>query len=76
VTSRFRRVAIKQPEHLDAEGRHYCRRVEIDAPESQAADRFVLVPTGEGGLQPGVELSSNAALREILDEGLDIDMLR
>ena len=40
------------------------------------ADRFVLVPTGEGGLQPGVELSSNAALREILDEGLDVDMLR
>ena len=51
-------------------------RVGMAEPESQAVDRFVLVPTGEGGLQPGVELSSNAALREILDEGLDVDMLR
>jgi len=39
-------------------------RVGMAAPESLAADRFVLVLTGEGGLQPGVELSSNAALRE------------
>jgi Arc/MetJ family transcription regulator len=51
-------------------------RVGMTARESNGADRFVLVATGEGGLQPGVELSSNAALREILDEGLDIDMLR
>jgi Arc/MetJ family transcription regulator len=51
-------------------------RVGMAAPESQTADRFVLVPTGEGGLQPGVELSSNAALREVLDDGLDIDSLR
>ena len=51
-------------------------RVGMAAPESHGRHRFVLVPTGEGGLQPGVELSSNAALRELLDEGLDVDMLR
>ena len=51
-------------------------RVGMVAPESLTADHFVLVPSGGGGLQPGVELSSNAALREILDEGLGIDMLR
>jgi hypothetical protein len=51
-------------------------RVGMAPPEKRAVDRFVLVPTGEGGLQPGVELSSNAALREILDEGVDIDLLR
>jgi hypothetical protein len=51
-------------------------RVGMSAPEPRKVARFVLVPTGEGGLQPGVELSSNAALREILDEGLDISLLR
>lgn len=31
---------------------------------------------GRGGLRPGVDLSSSAALREILDEGRPVDELR
>ncbi|MFZ0835620.1 MAG: ribbon-helix-helix domain-containing protein [Mycobacterium sp.] len=32
--------------------------------------------TGEGGLRPGVDLSSNAALAEAMGEGVPIDALR
>lgn len=38
--------------------------------------RFVVNPGGRGGLQPGVDLSSNAAVAEALDRGVSLDALR
>ncbi|HEX7322066.1 MAG TPA: ribbon-helix-helix domain-containing protein [Mycobacterium sp.] len=37
---------------------------------------YVVRPLGRGGLRPGVELSSNAAVAEVMDEGLPLDALR
>lgn len=31
---------------------------------------------GTGGMRPGVDLSSNASIQEVLDEGLPIEKLR
>ena len=44
--------------------------------ESRPAGRYVVRPMGRGGLRPGVDLSSNAAVAEALDEGASIDALR
>ncbi len=44
--------------------------------EPRAADRYRVVSTGSGGLRPGVDLSSNAAVAEVLDEGVSVDALR
>jgi plasmid stability protein len=38
--------------------------------------RFTVRATGAGGLRPGVDLSSNAALAEAMDEGASFDALR
>jgi plasmid stability protein len=51
-------------------------RVGMTTDVSPAAATFVLVTSGEGGLLAGVDLSSNAALREALDEGVGLDQLR
>jgi plasmid stability protein len=48
-------------------------RVGMTTPASAVATSFVLVTAGEGGLRPGVDLSSNAAVREVLDEGHRLD---
>ncbi len=48
----------------------------LHAPEQRKAGRYVVRPMGEGGLQPGVDLSSNAAIAEAMDEGTPLDALR
>ena len=37
---------------------------------------YAVKPTGRGGLRSGVDLSSNAALAEVMDEGASVDDLR
>lgn len=37
---------------------------------------YAVRPFGEGGLLPGVDLSSNAAVREVLDGDASLDALR
>lgn len=46
--------------------------------DEDSADRrpFTVRAAGAGGLRPGVDLSSSAALREALDEGRPVDELR
>lgn len=43
---------------------------------AQPVPRYVVRPFGGGGLRPGVDLSSNAAVAEALDAGGPIDALR
>lgn len=38
--------------------------------------RYTVTPSGRGGLQPGVDLSSNAAIAEALDKDVSFDALR
>ncbi len=42
----------------------------------QVPRRYTLTVRGSGGLQPGVDLSSNAALEEVLDRDVPLDALR
>lgn len=44
--------------------------------EQEAAGRYQVRPTGQGGLRAGVDLSSNAAVAEVMDEGFSVDALR
>ena len=44
--------------------------------ERGAGGRYRVHPTGTGGLLPGVDLSSNAAVAEAMDEGTSVDALR
>ena len=44
--------------------------------EQRTADRYVIRPTGRGGLRSGVDLSSNAAVAEAMDDGVGVDALR
>ncbi len=37
---------------------------------------FVVVPFGGGGVMPGVDLSSNAALLDFMEDGIDVDSRR
>ncbi|KZS73099.1 antitoxin [Mycobacterium kansasii] len=48
----------------------------LSPPEQPAAGRYRVQPTGSGGLRPGVDLSSNAAVAEAMDEGVSVDALR
>lgn len=47
----------------------------LNPPEQRAGSRYTLRPTGRGGLRPGVDLSSNSAVAEVMDEGASIDAL-
>lgn len=44
--------------------------------ESKQRPPYRVQAAGSGGLRPGVDLSSSAALREALDEGRPVDELR
>lgn len=48
----------------------------LHPPEQRSSGRYTVRHTGRGGLQPGVTLSSNAALAEVMDEGRSVDALR
>ena len=44
--------------------------------ERRGGGRYSVQATGAGGLQPGVDLSSNATVAEAMDEGTSVDALR
>ena len=44
--------------------------------EPRPFGRYAVRPMGRGGLRPGVDLSSSAAVAEAMDEGASIDALR
>jgi plasmid stability protein len=44
--------------------------------ERPAGGRYSVQAAGAGGLQPGVDLSSNATVAEAMDEGTSADALR
>ena len=46
------------------------------SPTGSGRSRFVVKPSGSGGLRPGIDLSSNASVRQALDEGRPLDALR
>jgi plasmid stability protein len=48
----------------------------LNPSEQRASSRYRVRPTGRGGLLPGVDLSSNAAVAEVLDEGVSVDAMR
>ena len=48
----------------------------MSEPAAAPAARFLVRPTGSGGLRPGVDLGSNASLREIDDEERSLEELR
>ncbi|HUL99048.1 MAG TPA: ribbon-helix-helix domain-containing protein [Mycobacterium sp.] len=48
----------------------------LGSSERPPAAPYRVRPTGRGGLRPGVDLSSNAALAEAMDEGASTDALR
>jgi hypothetical protein len=48
----------------------------LNPSEPRAAGRYVVRPIGRGGLRPGVDLSSNAAVAEAMDEGVSVDASR
>jgi predicted DNA-binding protein len=47
----------------------------LHAGRDAATARYVITPLGRGGLRPGVDLSSGAAIAEIMDEDVSIDAL-
>jgi hypothetical protein len=44
--------------------------------EQRTAAPYTVTPTGGGGVRPGVDLSTNAAIAELIDEGVSLDALR
>jgi hypothetical protein len=69
-----RRLAQERGQTLGQVVEDALRR-ELSAP-SGAAPLPVPVFRGGGGLRPGVDATSNRALREALDSGLDLPSLR
>lgn len=51
-------------------------RRDLNPSEQGATARYTVRPTGTGGLRPGVDISSNAALAEAMNEGAPVDALR
>lgn len=48
----------------------------LRVPEQRATEHYTVRPTGSGGLQPGVDLTSNAAVADDLDTDVAFDALR
>jgi plasmid stability protein len=48
----------------------------LNPPEQPRGSRYEVRPMGSGGLRSGVDLSTNAAVAEVMDEGGSIDALR
>jgi plasmid stability protein len=51
-------------------------RVGMRRPADAETKRFVNVSFGRGGLMPGVDLSNNAALSDLLDADTPLEQLR
>jgi predicted transcriptional regulator len=48
----------------------------LDTGDRRATERYTIRATGSGGLRAGIDLTSNAAVAEVLDEGVPFDALR
>ncbi|WP_343571856.1 ribbon-helix-helix domain-containing protein [Mycobacterium sp.] len=48
----------------------------LTPPEPRASIRYRVRSTGAGGLVPGVDISDNGGIAEVLDEGISLDALR
>ena len=48
----------------------------LNPPAQRTASPYIVRPGGRGGLRPGVDLASNASVREAMDEGASINELR
>ncbi|MGH3436173.1 MAG: ribbon-helix-helix domain-containing protein [Sciscionella sp.] len=48
----------------------------LHPPQQREGGRYVVSPTGTGGVRPGIDLASNTAVSEALDEGTPVDALR
>ena len=48
----------------------------LNSAKQHDGGRYVVRTTGQGGLRPGVDLSSNAAIADALDEGESFDAVR
>lgn len=48
----------------------------LNPAEQRAPSRYRVRPGGRGGLRLGVDLSSNAAVAEVLEDGAPLDALR
>ncbi|MGH3342355.1 MAG: CopG family transcriptional regulator [Carbonactinosporaceae bacterium] len=48
----------------------------LSSPETPAADLPALPTYGGGGVMPGVDMTSNAALRDVMDQDMPVDALR
>jgi hypothetical protein len=70
-----RRLARQRNQTLGQTIEAALRRLLADCGEREPAPP-VPVFTGGTGLRPGVDLSSNRAIHELLDDGLDLDQRR
>jgi hypothetical protein len=70
-----RRLAQQRNQTLGQTIEAALRRMLADCREQVAAPP-VPIFTGGTGLRPGVDLDSNRAIHELLDEGLDLDQRR
>ena len=48
----------------------------LNPSEKRTVQPYTVRPTGAGGLRPGVDLSSNSAVVEAMDEGATLNALR
>ncbi len=48
----------------------------LKPPKQRAVRRYEVRTTGRGGLRSGVDLSSNVAVAEAMDEGTSVDAVR
>lgn len=48
----------------------------LNPPEKRIVKPYAVRPIGAGGVRPGVDLSSNSALLETMDESASVDALR
>jgi ribbon-helix-helix CopG family protein len=51
-------------------------RLGLRHPSREPAGRFTVRASGSGGVLPGIDLASNASVRQALDEGEPLDALR
>jgi hypothetical protein len=74
----YRQVKAKaaRPVRRVAAVLHDAVRQGISPSEQSSRGRYVLRPTGRGGLRAGVDLSPTAAVSEVIDEGASVDARR
>ena len=74
----YREVKVKaaQSERTVAAVLEDAVRNGLHVPEQRTTEHYTVQPTGSGGLQPGVDLTSNAAVADDLDTDVAFDALR